>query len=81
MLFEWDENKNKEIKRKHGISFESIVEAINLDFVVIDTPNKKRAQKAILVLINDYPIIVPFEIRGEKYRLITAWPDRRYKNE
>ncbi len=79
MLFEWDEKKNLEIQDRHDLSFEEVVKAMEDDFVIIDTPNEDRTQKAILVFINNYPIIVPFEIRKSKYRLITAWPDRRYK--
>lgn len=80
-MFEWDEKKNSEIKKRHGISFEEIVAALEDDNVIIDSPNEKRNQKAFLTFIDDYPIITPFEIRGNNYRLITAWPDRRYKNE
>lgn len=79
MLFEWDENKNIEIEKRHKFSFEDIVLQIENDFVVINVPNANRNQKCFLVFKDNYPIIVPFEIRGEKYRLITAWPDRRYK--
>ena len=80
-MFEWDEKKNKEIQERHGISFELLRDLIINDSVIIEVPNKERNQNAFLVLFNNYPFVVPFEERGEKYRLITAWPDRRYKNE
>lgn len=81
MLFEWDENKNLEIQDRHGFSFEEVIKAVEEDFVIIDAPNKSRSQKALLIFLSDYPVIVPFEIRNDVYRLITAWPDRRYKDE
>lgn len=80
-MFEWDKNKSLEILRRHGFDFVQIENAILEDSVIIDVPNKSRKQKGFLVFLNDYPIIVPFEIRNQKYRLITAWPDRRFKNE
>ncbi|OUR96565.1 hypothetical protein A9Q84_09455 [Halobacteriovorax marinus] len=80
-MFEWDNKKNEEIKKRHGISFEELEVCIKIDSVIIETPNENRNQNAFLTFLNDYPIIVPFEIRGDNYRLITAWPDRRYKDE
>lgn len=79
-MFEWDERKSREIENRHGIGFPEIVKAITCDAVIIPVPNKDRDQKAFLTFVRDYPFVVPFEIRGTKYRLITAWPDRRYKD-
>lgn len=81
MLFEWDNNKNKEIEKRHGFTFEDVVLAIESDFVIINVPNSDRNQKGFLIFISEYPVIAPFEVRRDKYRLITAWPDRRYKDE
>lgn len=78
-MFEWDKKKSLELKKKHGFSFEEVVKAIEEDFVIIDSPNRARSQKAFLTFVAGYPVIVPFERRGELFRLITAWPDRRYK--
>lgn len=80
-MFEWDKRKNEELKVRHGISFEELELSIITDSVIIDSPSSSRDQKAFLTFLNEYPIIVPFEMRGNKYRLITAWPDRRYKDE
>ena len=78
-MFEWDKKKSLELKKRHGFSFEEIIEALEEDFVIMEAPNKSRIQKVFLTFVNEYPVIVPFEKRGTTYRLITAWPDRRYK--
>ena len=79
MLFEWSEKKNEEVQKKRGVSFEFLSVLIIQDSVVIPAPNESRKQSAFLVVVDDYPFVVPFEVRKDKYRLITAWPDRRYK--
>tara|TARA_R110000868_G_scaffold258137_12_gene515452 strand:- start:3273 stop:3509 length:237 start_codon:yes stop_codon:yes gene_type:complete len=78
-MFEWDQRKSIELKKRHGFSFENVVLALEKEFLIIDSPNKARSQKAFLTFVGDYPVVVPFEFRKGKYRLITAWPDRRYK--
>jgi hypothetical protein len=78
--------KNEMLKNKAGrlsVSLDDcITEISNGDFLVIDSPSKEQeGQKSFLLEINDYPIIVPFNIRGSVIQLVTLFPDRRYKNE
>jgi hypothetical protein len=78
--------KNETLKNKTdrlSVSFEDcITEISNGDFLVIDSPSKDQAgQKSFLLEINNYPIIVPFNIRGNIIQLVTLFPDRRYKDE
>lgn len=78
--------KNETLKNKAdrlSVSFDDcITEITNEDFLVIDSPSKEQAgQKSFLIEINNYPIIVPFNIRGNIIQLITLFPDRRYKDE
>jgi uncharacterized DUF497 family protein len=79
MEFEWDERKCDEIKRRHGFSFEEVISSIKNESIIIKTPNEDRDQKAFLTIVDNYPVVVPFEMRSGVYRLITAWPDRRFK--
>jgi hypothetical protein len=78
--------KNEILKNRAdrlSVNFEDcIAEIINGDFLVIDSPGKDQAgQKSFLIEINSYPIIVPFNIRGNIIQLVTLFPDRRYKDE
>ena len=78
--------KNETLKSKAdrlSVSFDDcITEITNGDFLVIDSPGKDQAgQKSFLLEISNYPIIVPFNIRGNVIQLVTLFPDRRYKDE
>lgn len=78
-MFEWDRKKSTELKKRHGFTFEDIVLALEKELLIIEAPNKTRSQIAFLTFLSGYPIVVPFERRDGKFRLITAWPDRRFK--
>ena len=81
-MFEWDEGKNAKLKRDRDISFEEIAYIIKegglLD--IIDHPNRKKYpnQKLLIINVNGYAWVVPTEKRGDKLRLITAFPSRKY---
>ena len=77
--------KNKKLvnlKERFSLSFNDAIKEIeNGDFLVIDSPNSDfHGQKSFLIEINEYPMIVPFNMRGKVIQLITMFPDRRYKN-
>ena len=40
---------------------------------------KYPEQMVIILNIDNYPWVVPCEIRGNKLRLITAYPSRKFK--
>lgn len=81
-MFEWDEGKNSKLKRKREISFEQIAYIINSGGLIdiIDHPNQKKypGQKLLIVNVNGYAWVVPVEKRGNRLRLITAYPSRKY---
>lgn len=81
MKFEWDPKKNGRLKEKRGISFEEIVELITLKslLAVINHPNSEKypGQRIFIVNIDGYAWAVPFEMRGDRVRLITAYPSRK----
>ena len=81
MKIEWDEKKNQLLKKGRGVSFEDVQQAIeNNDYEILENSSKKHpSQYILLVQINDYPHVVPFELRENKIRLITVFPDRRMK--
>jgi hypothetical protein len=38
-------------------------------------------QRIFVVLIDNYPHVIPYEVRGKTIWLITIYPARKYKNE
>jgi len=81
-VFEWDEGKNSRLKRERGISFEQIAYIINSGGLIdiVNHPNQRKypGQKLLIVNVNGYAWVVPAEKRGNKLRLITAYPSRKY---
>ena len=71
MLFVWDPKKNEQLKSKGRPTFEDAVEAIKRG-ALKDNENPVHAgQRLFVVMINDYPHAVPYEIRGDIIWLIT----------
>ena len=82
--FEWDEEKSKHVKRKHGKSLREILDYILSGKVVAFEKHFNQelhpGQMIIILDVDGYPWVVPCEIRGNKLRLITAYPSRKFKN-
>ncbi len=82
MIFNWDEEKNKELQIERGVSFEEVVLAIEdgrlLD--VLEHPNQEKygGQKLYVVAVNRYAYIVPFLDSGTERFLKTIFPSRKY---
>ena len=82
MTFNWNDDKNQQLKQERGISFERVVIAIEegalLD--VLQHPNQARcANQLILVVeIESYAICVPCVIQQDEYFLKTLFPSRKY---
>ena len=81
MVIDWDEEKNIKLKLERGIGFEDVVVAINEDRIldILEHPNRNRypEQKLLIVEIDGYAYVVPFEERGSVIRLITIFPSRK----
>ena len=81
-IFDWNEDKNRWLKNKRGVSFEQIVFCIEngklLD--VIKHPNKKkyREQRFYVVDVNNYVYIVPYVEKENVIFLKTIFPSRKY---
>ena len=80
-LFRWSPEKNDALKSARGVSFESIVVAIEsgglLD--IVEHPNKARypKQRVMVVAIGNYACLVPFVEELDHYFLKTIIPSRR----
>jgi len=58
---------------------DAVEEGRILDFKEDSRKDKYPEQYLLIVEINGYPWVVPCEFRGNKLRLITAYPSRKYK--
>lgn len=80
--FEWNDEKNKLLKRTRGISFEEIVESFKLGntIKVTDHPNKIKYnnQKIMFIKINNYIYMVPMVIDTDHIFLKTIIPSKKY---
>ena len=83
--YSWNAEKNEQLKKTRGISFEEVVFHIQAgdEVNVYFHPNKERypGQKVSVVIINDYAYLVPFvESEGELF-LKTIIPSRKATKE
>lgn len=79
--FDWNEDKNKVLKKERGISFEDIKIVVETGGVLdaFNHPNQKRypGQKIMVVKIENYAYLVPYVGDDEKIFLKTIIPSRK----
>lgn len=79
--FDWDPEKNIQLKEQRDIGFEDILIAINEGNVldITEHPNKKKypGQKIFVVNVGGYVYVVPFVEDEEKVFLKTIIPSRK----
>ncbi len=79
--FRWDPDKNEALKAKRGISFESVVVAIEsgglLDVLAHPNPAKSPQQRILVVAADNYIYLVPFLEDKDCYFLKTIIPSRK----
>jgi uncharacterized DUF497 family protein len=79
--FRWNPEKNDALKSARGISFESVVVAVEsgelLD--VVNHPNQAKypTQRVLIVAIENYAYLVPFVEEEDHYFLKTVIPSRK----
>ena len=85
MVFDWNEEKNDQLKKERKIGFERIVIAIEAGDVldILDHPNKERYGKQLLIIvkIDEYAYVVPTLCKDEEYFLKTIFPSRKYTKQ
>jgi hypothetical protein len=85
MVFDWNEEKNKLLKKERNIGFEKIVLAIEQNSIldVLENPNKEiyKNQVLIIVEIDDYAYVVPAVCNGDYWFLKTIFPSRKYTDK
>ena len=84
MTYDWNEEKNRQLKQRRGISFEEIVLCIQEDRLatVLEHPNKDRypGQRLYLVEYKQRVYVVPFVVNAEEEVIFlkTVYPSRHY---
>ncbi|MBI5215338.1 MAG: BrnT family toxin [Ignavibacteriae bacterium] len=80
-FFDWNEEKNEELKRTRNISFEIVVSQIEMGNVLdlLEHPNKDKYQHQRIIVIeyNEYAYLVPYVEDEEKIFLKTIIPSRK----
>jgi uncharacterized DUF497 family protein len=81
IYFDWNSEKNNELKEKRNISFEIVVVQIENGNIldILEHPNKEkyRNQQVYVIEIDDYAYLVPFVKDGDKIFLKTIIPSRK----
>ena len=79
--FDWDLEKNEELKRERDVSFEEALIAIEEGFIldIVEHPKKGKYpnQRIFIIHITDYVYLVPFVEDTEKIFLKTIIPSRK----
>ena len=79
--FTWDNAKNEKLKSERNISFEDVVFHVEhgglLDVVEHPDPDRYFGQKIMVVSMDDYAYLVPYEEFGDMTVLRTIIPSRR----
>jgi hypothetical protein len=79
--FRWGPDKNEALKAARGISFESIVVAIEsgglLDIVTHPNQAKYPRQRVLVVACDNYAYLVPFVEEVDYFFLKTIIPSRK----
>jgi len=84
MVFNWNNEKNEELKRERRVSFEQIVLLIKnvniLDILEHSKKEKYQNQRLYVIDIDNYAYVAPFiDKKGERF-LKTIFPGRKYTN-
>ncbi|HEX5393048.1 MAG TPA: BrnT family toxin [Rhodocyclaceae bacterium] len=79
--FRWNSGKNETLKAERGISFESIVVAIDagglLDILAHPNQAKYPRQRVLVVECDNYAYLVPFVEEDDYFFLKTVIPSRK----
>ncbi|MGV6810323.1 MAG: BrnT family toxin [bacterium] len=84
LQLDWNNEKNEQIKRERGICFEDVEQALAGEGFLDDQPhpNQERYpnQRLLIVMIEDYPCVVPYVRDGDTLFLKTIYPNRKLKS-
>ena len=79
--FRWNAEKNELLKLSRGVSFESVVVAVESDGLldIVEHPNKAKYphQRVLVVSFDGYVYLVPFIEEADCFFLKTVIPSRK----
>ncbi len=80
--FDWNEEKNKWLKRERDVSFEEVVFSIEngklLDVIRHPNQTKFKGQSVYIIEIEGYAYMVPYVEEEDVIFLKTIFPSRKY---
>jgi len=78
--FEWNEEKNKKLRKMRNVSFEQVVSTITSGDILDVTRSKNpkyKHQKRYIIKIKEYVYVVPFVEDEDKIFLKTIYPNKK----
>ena len=83
MTYRFSDEKNQQLAKARGITFEDAIEAV-AEYGVLaefENPNQRDypGQRIMVVSIDNYRHCVPFSIDGETIELKTVYPSRKFR--
>ena len=82
MEFDFSEDKNEQLFRERGITFQDAICSIEKNGVLADFPHpnvdKYPNQRIFVVVISGYTYCAPYVIDGEIIFLKTLFPNRKF---
>ena len=79
--FRWSPEKNEQLKLDRGVSFESVVVAVEagglLDILTHPSPARYPGQRVLVVASDGYVYLVPFVEGKDHFFLKTVIPSRK----
>ena len=79
--FRWGSEKNEQLRLDRGVSFETMVVAMEagglVDILAHPNPTRYPNQRVLVVASNGYAYLVPFVEEDEHYFLKTVTPSRK----
>jgi uncharacterized DUF497 family protein len=83
MEFAFDPEKNDLLRRKRGVTFPMVIEAISEKGLLLnfDHPNKAKYpnQKVMVVELDGYAYCIPYVVEGDVWFLKTIYPSRQFE--
>lgn len=83
--FDWNDEKNQQLQRTRGVSFEDVVVQIErgeiLDIVEHPDPTRYPGQRIIVLNMGGYAYLVPYVQEGDTIFLKTIIPSRKATKE
>ena len=80
VFFEWDDEKNKILKKERHVCFEDVITSLdnnNLLDIIKNPSASREGQYCLIVEIGNYAYVVPFVQKGSTYFLKTIYPSRK----